>query len=65
MIQEILKRRYLINGYNVIFRYIQLKNNDVMKFGLSSRKYVLFHDQAKGSQENDSGIILNNSMALK
>jgi len=37
-------------------KYIHLKKNDVIKFGLSSRKYVLFHDQTKEWQENDAGI---------
>ncbi|CAM9766531.1 unnamed protein product, partial [Choristocarpus tenellus] len=29
-------------------RYVELKEKDVVKFGTSTREYVLLHDQSKG-----------------
>lgn len=37
-------------------KYVQVMEKDVLKFGFSSREYVLLHDQSKGSEENDPGM---------
>ena len=39
-----------------IFRYVQLLEKDVLKFGFSSREYVMLHDQSKEEQEEDPGL---------
>ena len=37
-------------------RYVQLLERDVLKFGFSSREYVLLHDKSKGEEpEDDEG----------
>ena len=38
------------------FRYVQLMEKDVLKFGFSSREYVMLHDQSKEEQEEDPGL---------
>ncbi|XP_002740817.1 smad nuclear-interacting protein 1-like [Saccoglossus kowalevskii] len=35
-------------------RYVELREKDVIKFGFSSREYVILHDKSQGD-ENDSG----------
>ena len=37
-------------------RYIELVEKDVLKFGFSSREYVLLHDQSKEGDEDDPGL---------
>lgn len=37
-------------------RYIQIMEKDVLKFGFSSREYVLLHDQSKEFEEEDPGV---------
>lgn len=37
-------------------KYIQLLEKDVLKFGFSSREYVLLHDQSKVDNEDDEGL---------
>ena len=39
-----------------ILRYVQLMEKDVLKFGFSSREYVMLHDQSKEEQEEDPGL---------
>ena len=39
-----------------LFRYVQLMEKDVLKFGFSSREYVMLHDQSKEEQEEDPGL---------
>ena len=34
-------------------RYVELKERDVLKFGFSSREYVMLHDQVKDDAEDD------------
>ncbi len=34
-------------------RYVELKEKDVLKFGYSSREYVLLHDQSEGAVDSD------------
>lgn len=36
-------------------KYVQLMEKDVLKFGFSSREYVMLHDQSKEEQEEDPG----------
>ena len=36
-------------------KYVQLLEKDVLKFGFSSREYVLLHDQSK-EEEEDLGV---------
>jgi len=36
-------------------KYVQLMEKDVLKFGFSSREYVLLHDQSK-EEEEDMGV---------
>jgi len=37
-------------------KYVQLLEKDVLKFGFSSREYVLLHDQSKEAEEEDQGV---------
>lgn len=37
-------------------KYVQLMEKDVLKFGFSSREYVMLHDQSKEEQEEDPGL---------
>lgn len=37
-------------------KYVQLMEKDVLKFGFSSREYVLLHDQSKECEEDDLGV---------
>ena len=37
-------------------KYVQLMEKDVLKFGFSSREYVLLHDQSKEEEEEDPGV---------
>ena len=37
-------------------RYVQLMEKDVLKFGFSSREYVILHDQSKEQELEDPGI---------
>ncbi len=37
-------------------RYVRVLEKDVLKFGFSSREYVLLHDQSKECQEDDLGV---------
>jgi len=37
-------------------KYVQLLEKDVLKFGFSSREYVLLHDQSKEAEEEDPGV---------
>jgi len=37
-------------------KYIELKERDVLKFGFSSREYVMLHDQCKDDAEDDPGL---------
>merc|ERR1719195_2333307 len=37
-------------------KYVQLLEKDVLKFGFSSREYVLLHDQSKEAEEEDLGV---------
>ena len=37
-------------------RYVELKERDVLKFGFSSREYVMLHDQVKDDAEDDLGL---------
>ena len=41
---------------HIFFRYVQLMEKDVLKFGFSSREYVMLHDQSKEEQEEDPGV---------
>jgi smad nuclear-interacting protein 1 len=36
-------------------RYVQLMEKDVVKFGFSSREYVLLHEKTDTSELNDEG----------
>ena len=38
------------------FRYIQLVEKDIIKFGLSTREYILLHDRSQQDEENDIGL---------
>lgn len=37
-------------------KYVQLLEKDVLKFGFSSREYVMLHDQSKEQEEADPGV---------
>ena len=37
-------------------KYVQLLEKDVLKFGFSSREYVMLHDQSKEQEEEDPGV---------
>ena len=37
-------------------RFVELREKDVLKFGFSSREYVLLHDQSKDADEDDPGV---------
>ncbi len=37
-------------------KYVQVMEKDVLKFGFSSREYVLLHDQSKECEEDDPGV---------
>ena len=37
-------------------KYVEVLEKDVLKFGFSSREYVLLHDQSKESEQDDPGI---------
>ena len=37
-------------------KYVQVMERDVLKFGFSSREYVLLHDQSKECEEGDPGV---------
>lgn len=37
-------------------KYVQVMEKDVLKFGFSSREYVLLHDQSKETEEDDPGV---------
>ena len=37
-------------------RYVQVMEKDVLKFGFSSREYVLLHDQSKEQEDEDPGV---------
>jgi len=37
-------------------KFVQLLEKDVLKFGFSSREYVLLHDQSKEAEEEDVGL---------
>ncbi len=37
-------------------KYVQVQEKDMLKFGFSSREYVLLHDQSKECEEDDSGV---------
>ena len=36
-------------------RYVELKEKDVLKFGFSSREYVVLHENSKEEEQDDSG----------
>lgn len=36
-------------------KYVEVMEKDVLKFGFSSREYVLLHDQSKETEEDDPG----------
>lgn len=36
-------------------RYVELKEKDVLKFGFSSREYVMLHENSKDEEQADSG----------
>eukprot|EP00731_Ephydatia_muelleri_P001078 Em0001g1078a len=36
-------------------RYVELKEKDVLKFGFSSREYVMLHENSKDEEQDDSG----------
>ena len=40
---------YLNNKIIEAKRYVELREKDVLKFGYSSREYVLLHDQSEGA----------------
>lgn len=37
-------------------RYVELLERDVMKFGYSSREYVLLHEESKGGEDSDASL---------
>ena len=37
-------------------KYVEVLEKDVLKFGFSSREYVVLHDQSKESEQDDPGI---------
>lgn len=37
-------------------KYVQVLEKDVLKFGFSSREYVLLHDRSKDCDEDDLGM---------
>jgi smad nuclear-interacting protein 1 len=37
-------------------KYVQVLEKDVLKFGFSSREYVLLHDQSKEEEGDDLGV---------
>jgi smad nuclear-interacting protein 1 len=37
-------------------KFVQVLEKDVLKFGFSSREYVLLHDQSKECEEEDPGV---------
>jgi len=37
-------------------KYVEVKERDVLKFGFSSREYVMLHDQCKDDAEDDPGL---------
>jgi len=37
-------------------KYVQLLEKDVLKFGFSSREYVMLHDQSKEQEQADPGV---------
>ena len=37
-------------------KYVEVLEKDVLKFGFSSREYVLLHDQSKETEEDDPGV---------
>ena len=37
-------------------KYVEVLEKDVLKFGFSSREYVLLHDQSKDCEEEDLGV---------
>ena len=39
-----------------IFRYIRLVEKDIIKFGLSTREYIMLHDRSHEEQEKDTGL---------
>ena len=39
-----------------IFRYTQLVEKDIIKFGLSTREYIMLHDRSHEEQEKDTGL---------
>ena len=46
-------------GYNKKIeprKYVQVLERDVLKFGFSSREYVLLHDQSKDEEGDDLGV---------
>ena len=38
------------------FRYIRLVEKDIIKFGLSTREYIMLHDRSHEEQEKDTGL---------
>ena len=44
---------YLNNQIIEPRRYIELKEKDVLKFGFSSREYVMLHDPSHGADDSD------------
>lgn len=37
-------------------KFVQVLEKDVLKFGFSSREYVLLHDQSKDAEGDDPGV---------
>ena len=37
-------------------KYVELRERDVLKFGFSSREYVMLHDQCKEDEGEDPGL---------
>ena len=37
-------------------KYVEVLEKDVLKFGFSSREYVLLHDQSKECEQDDLGV---------
>ena len=38
----------------ILLRYYELKEKDVLKFGFSTREYVLLHERSEGVVDNDT-----------
>ena len=44
-----------VNPKCLYFRYVELKEQDVLKFGYSSREYVLLHENSQTADDEDDG----------